>query len=298
MRNHVLSLFGLAAAIAGAAPLNVGIADKSAADGTVAGEKAVRAGLYCGLGSRGGYNVYWGKILEDSPDVELTYLDGEDLRSGKLDGLDILVVPGGSGFDQYDSMREEGAEAVRRFVRDGGKYFGTCAGLAVLLNEERRVALLPYKRIDGHYLRGGGTLDVEFDEKWMKELALKNAHWKISFHNGPVVVPGKTVADVKAEPMALCKNAIDAKGKTPAHQRDSMIGTPAFIYATCGKGEIIACNCHPEGKAATRELIAAVFWRLVGRRIAIPSFGNHPKGYKYKADGTKETLKKAVEVIK
>ena len=35
-----------------------------------------------------------------------------------------------------------------------------------------------------------------------------------------------------------------------------------------------------------------------GRRIVIPSFGNHPKGYKYKADGTKETLQNAVEMLK
>ena len=258
----------------------------------------IKAGLYCGLGSRGGYNVYWGKILEDSPDVDLTYLDGEDLRNGKLDGLDILVMPGGSGFDQYDSMQEEGAEAVRRFIRNGGKFFGTCAGLAVLLNERKRIALLPFKRIDGHYLRGGGILDVEFNAKWMQELALPRANWQISFHDGPVVVPAENVTDVHAETMAVGLNAIDEHGKMPADRRDSMIGTPAFIYATCGKGEIIACSCHPEGKAATRELIAAAFGRLLGRRIAIPSFGNHPKGYKYKADGTKETLQKAVEMLK
>ena len=77
-----------------------------------------------------------------------------------------------------------------------------------------------------------------------------------------------------------------------------MIGTPAFIYATCGKGEIITCNCHPENKKATRELLSAVFDRLVGRRIAIPDFENLPKGHKFEADGTKETLKKAVKELK
>ncbi len=267
-------------------------------EGAASRRDKVKAGLYCGLGSRGGYNVYWGKILEDSPDVELTYLDGEDIRSGRLDGLDILVVPGGSGFDQYASMQEEGAETVRRFIRNGGKYFGTCAGLAVLLNERKRIALLPFKRIDGHYLRGGGVLEVQFNAKWMQELALPTANWKISFHDGPVVVPDAAVPGVKAETMAICKNAVDQTEGKPESERDSMIGTPAFIYATCGKGEIIACSCHPEGKAATRELIAAAFGRLLERRIAIPSFGNHPKGYKYKADGTKQTLRNAVEMLR
>ena len=60
----------------------------------------------------------------------------------------------------------ECAEAVRRFVRNGGRYFGTCAGLALLLNEERRIALLPFTRIASHYLRGGGDLEVAFNAKW------------------------------------------------------------------------------------------------------------------------------------
>ncbi len=258
----------------------------------------LRAGLYCGLGSRGKCSVYWAKILADSPDVEPAYLDGEDLRNGKLDGLDILVVPGGSGFDQYDSMGEEGAEAVRSFVRGGGRYFGTCAGLALLLNEESRVALLPFRRIDGHYLRGGGTLVVEFSAKWEAELGLADATWEVLFHNGPVVVPGGDVADVRAKTMAICQNAVDEHGRMPEERRDSMRRTPAFVHATCGKGEIIACNCHPEGRKKTRELVAAVFGRLTGRRIAIPDFENFPKDYTYTADGTKGTLIKALEELR
>ncbi len=258
----------------------------------------IKAGLYCDLGSRGVNSVYWAKILRDSPDVELTYIDGEDLRSGKLDGLDILVMPGGSSKKQYSSMREEGAEAIRRFVRDGGKYFGTCAGLSILLQETNRVALLPYRRIDGYYARGGGEVKVEFSPKWMDRLSITNAEWSIYFHDGPIITTTNGIADVKVEKMAICLNAVDEHRKKPAKQRDAMIKTPAFVYATCGKGKIIACNCHPENKKSTRILIAAVFEQLVGRRISIPEFKNFPKEYKYHADGTKATLKNAVEMVK
>ncbi len=258
----------------------------------------VRAGLYCGLGSRGVNSVYWAKILRDSPDVELVYLDGDDLHAGKLEGLDILVMPGGSSRKQYASMQEEGAEAIRSFVRDGGKYFGTCAGLSLILDETNRVALLPCRRIDGHYLRGGGDVKVEFSPKWMDKLAITNAEWSVHFHDGPVIAETDGVADVRVETMAVCRNAVDEHGKRPAESRDAMVGTPAFVYAACGKGEIIACNCHPENKKATRALIAAVFGQLVGRRIAIPDFKNFPNGFKYTADGTKETLRNAVEMVR
>ena len=180
--------------------------------------KQTKAGLYCGLGSRGKYSVYWAKILADSPDTELVYLDG-------------------------------------------------------------------------------GDLEVAFTAKWAKELGLDKAKWNISFHDGPIVVPGEAIADIQAATMAVGLNAIDEHGKMPAERRDSMIGTPAFVYAACGQGEIIACNCHPEGRKETRELISAVFGRLVGRRIAIPDFENFPKDYTYAADGTKETLKAAVAML-
>ncbi len=229
--------------------------------------------------------------------MELTYLDAEDIRNGKLEGLDILVMPGGSGMGQYDALQEEGAEAIRRYVRNGGKYFGTCAGFSATLNEaKRRIRLSPYKRIEGHYDRGFGTEDVTFNEKWMKELALTNANWKIYFRGGPVVISTDAIPDATSEVMAVCQNAIDEHNKN-LERRDAMIGTPAFVYGTYGKGEMIACNCHPEFDTTSRELISAVFGRLTGRRIAIPDFVNSPV-WAYKADGTKETLKKAVEEIK
>ena len=265
---------------------------------TASSASPIKAGFYCGLGSRGANSVYWAKILKDSPDVELVLLDGEDLRSGKLDGLDILVMPGGSSRKQFASMQDEGAEAIRRYIRGGGKYFGTCAGLSLILTETNRIALLPLRRVDGYYARGGGDVTVAFNDKWMAELALTNANWSVHFHDGPVVTATNIATDVRVEVMALCRNAVDEHRKKPAAQRDRMIGTPAFVYATCGQGEIIACNCHPEGHRETRELVSAVFDRLTGRRIAIPDFEYFPKNRKYVADGTKETLIKAMEELK
>ena len=258
----------------------------------------VKAGLYCGPGSRGGNIVYWAKILEDSPDVKLTLLDADDIRAGGLKGLDILVMPGGSGRLQCNALAEEGKEAIRRYVREGGKYFGTCAGISTAINATNRLQMAPYQFITNYYERGSGTLQVAFNEKWRKELALADAQWELHYHGGPIVIPGDAVPDGEGETMAVCLNAIEEREKRTPAERDAMIGTPAFIYATFGKGEVIACNTHPEARPETRELISAVFGRLTGRRIAIPSVKNLPKGYNYSADGTKETLRKAMKVLK
>ena len=261
----------------------------------------VKAGLYSDKGSRGKNVVYWAKILSGSPDVDVTFLDGKDVREGKLNGLDILVMPGGTGFGQYESMHEEGAAKIREYLRNGGKYFGTCAGLAVLMNENDprgRIRILPVERIRGHYMRGGGDLQVKFDEKWVKELSLTNNLYAIQFHHGPVPVPGKAVKGVKMQTVGVSMNAIDEKGQMNAYRRDSMIGTAAFIYATVDKGEILACNCHPEGRERTRDIISGVFNRLTGRRITMPKFTHFPKEFKFKATGRDSVLKGLEELNK
>lgn len=254
----------------------------------------VKTGFYCDKGSRGKNVVYWAKILSGSPDVDVTFLDGKDVREGRLNGLDILVMPGGTGFGQYESMREEGAAKIREYLRAGGKYFGTCAGLAVLMNENDprgRIRILPVERIRSHYMRGGGDLKVKFTDKWVKALALTNDVYTIQFHHGPVPVPGKSIKGVKMESVGISMNAIDEKGKMDAHRRDSMIGTSAFLYATVDKGEILACNCHPEGRERTRDIVSGAFLRLTGRRIQMPKFTHFPKEYKFKAVGRDSVLK-------
>lgn len=252
----------------------------------------IKAAIYIGAGSRGGAVVYWCKILASSPDIDVKFIDGDDLLAGALDDVELLVMPGGTGYGQYDSMyKEKGAKKIKDFMRAGGRYFGTCAGIAVVLNEDNRVKLLPRKRIANHYLRKGGTLKVQFNEKWTKELGLSKSDWEISYHNGPILVDGAPVKGVKAEDMAYCMNAIDKDGKMPAARRDSMIGTEAFVYATIDKGEMIACICHPEYRVSTYELIVKCFKRLTGRTVTMPEFKNFPKEYKYKAKGKATVLK-------
>ena len=82
-------------------------------------------------------------------------------------------------------------------------------------------------------------------------------------------IDAAAVEGTACETLATCRNGIHEQGVSP--KRDDMVGTPAFVRATCGKGEVIACNCHPEAYPATRELAVAMIRALTGREIHPPA---------------------------
>ncbi len=51
-----------------------------------------------------------------------------DMTDAGLDGLDIVVVPGGWAPSQLVAMKADGQAALARFVAGGGGYLGICAG--------------------------------------------------------------------------------------------------------------------------------------------------------------------------
>lgn len=61
-------------------------------------------------------------------------LRSEDIRNGCLQNYRMLFVPGGWASNKLKALGEKGAEEIKRFVYEGGNYFGICggAGLATM----------------------------------------------------------------------------------------------------------------------------------------------------------------------
>lgn len=69
----------------------------------------------------------------------------EDIRNGYLKNYNMLFVPGGWASNKLKALGDRGVEEIKRFVYEGGNYFGICggAGLATmdglgLLNIKRK----------------------------------------------------------------------------------------------------------------------------------------------------------------
>lgn len=230
----------------------------------------LKVGLYADKGCRGAGAAWWARILDGSPDAELTLLSGEDLRNGRLAGLDLLVNPGGAGGPQTAAMGEEGMAAVRKYVADGGKYLGTCCGFANLLNEQpsfaKRNTMVPFARIPGD-ARGGFTGAVRFTAEGQSLLGAEPKDYLIRYHNGPIVC--------QTEPVSPCSNVVvlatmncELSERGPV--TNPMFGTPSVISCDYAKGRMILFNCHPEIRADTRSLVRASIRALTGVDFRLP----------------------------
>ncbi|MFX0002322.1 MAG: BPL-N domain-containing protein [Candidatus Hodarchaeota archaeon] len=58
----------------------------------------------------------------------------DEILNGNLNDCDILVYPGGYYTTYSASLGEEGREIVKRFIKNGGSYFGICGGAKLGIN--------------------------------------------------------------------------------------------------------------------------------------------------------------------
>ena len=223
----------------------------------------IRTGFYIDEGSRSSGVFHWARLLHYSPEIELTLLDGKDLREGRLDELELLIIPGGSSAKQYRSMQESGAEAVRQFVKRGGAYVGICAGFHCALNRKERIGLLPFE-----YLQGAGgaaaLLAVDLSPRGGEVLGIKPGRYKVRYSLGPISKPGAPWEHGKGEVLGVYKSTVGPTGRPGGNFFDA----PAVIYGNYGKGKVIATSFHPESHPVNHCIALGCIYAVTGIRPA------------------------------
>ena len=223
----------------------------------------IKVALYLDEGCRGGGVIHLAQLLRSSPDVACDFIDAADVQTGRLGGYDVLVMPGGSGYDRYTQLKEEGFEKIRQYIKDGGAYYGICAGIALALNDPKRLRLIPYTR-EKNPLRGGFSAAVKFNARAEEVLGIAAGTRYFRYHDGPLPAKGDPVPDSEYEVLATFDSHVMQKGKatTPMH------GMPAVICGRYGKGKVLVTVMHPEYFPATHDVLGAGFKPLVGRPIS------------------------------
>ena len=222
----------------------------------------IRVALYLDKGCQGGGVIHLAQLLKSSPEVACDFLNAADVQAGKLTGYDVLVMPGGSGYDRYTQLREEGFEKIRKYIREGGRYYGICAGIALALNDPKRLRLIPYTR-EKTPPRGGFSAAVKLNARAEELLGIPAGTRYFRYHDGPLPAKGEPVPDSEYEVLATFDSHVMQRGKSV----NPMYGMPAIIYGRYGKGRVLVSVMHPEYYPSTHDVLAAGFKPLVGRSI-------------------------------
>lgn len=230
--------------------------------------KPVRAAAYFDNGASGCAAVRWIKILSLSPDCEFTPVDAADVRSGALGNADLYVAPGGMSSTQANMLKARGCSNIVEFVRNGGGYFGTCAGcyLAMALGDSKktsgRIGMMPYKAQISPY-RGGAELTIKFTDG-AKLFGLKPGEKRVvRYHGGPVPLEDKPIPGADIRPIATY--ACDGVYSFNTNAAPVMAGHPAVLAGTFGKGRIACTSPHPESYTHTQDIIRGGLKYVTGR---------------------------------
>ena len=225
--------------------------------------KPLKAGIFH---DENNSNIVIAKMLEFAPEYELKLLSPEDYLNGTLEGLDLVIQPGGGCRKQYNALGEKGTEALRRFVLAGGKYYGVCAGAFLALQQSRenypRLGLVPFKGDDPAHYRGKSPIDVELTEEGKTVFEGSKPTRSIIYAGGPAAVPGAPVEDVDVKVLArYAGRTISTSNPNPVEPMD---GKAAIIGGRVGKGKVFLSGPHPEFEEGAFDMVRSGIKYLTG----------------------------------
>lgn len=232
-----------------------------------AAHKAIEVAVFAGVGARSNGCVEWFRLVNSSPEMNLTLLDANDIRSGALKNVDLLVMPGGSSATIKKDLKPEGAEKLKDFIRNGGGYIGTCAGCCLMMEEQadvtRGISVMPYGRLGS---KGKFMMPLAVNKKGAEAMGVEEGEYKVRYSGGPVLYPTTNVIEgANFEVWATYASDFD----TPKNKL-VMNGNAAIVGGTYGKGRVFAIACHPENFPVTHFLVRAAFRYVTGREVTFP----------------------------
>lgn len=221
-------------------------------------EPLIRAGVYNGGGASPACVIETFEALRIDPGIVPSLIGPADIYTGKLDELDVIIFPGGSGSKQNNSMGSGLHEEVVRFVRERGKgIVGICAG-AYLVSDSKGypcLGLIGADTIDRiHDKRGSALVEVSFTEKGLEIFPeMKDYRYGyIQYHDGPVFVPPSGAKNVAYDELAVNGSDVHHTGNAP---RGMTPGKSFLLCEEAGRGRVFACAGHPESTTGMRWMV-------------------------------------------
>jgi len=206
-------------------------------------------------------------VLGRFPEIAVLELKADDIRSGALAGVDVLIHPGGSGGRQGRHLGDGGRQSIRKFISDGGGFIGICAG-AYLASADYSWSLnvLDARVLDRkHWARGTGTVELGLTDNGQRILNTKSDQLQIFYGQGPLLAPHDNPDIPDYETIATYRTEI-AKNGAP---KGVMPGTTAIAHGRFGQGRVLCFSPHPEKTQGLEELVREAIEHVKRRRPSV-----------------------------
>ena len=247
--------------------------------------RPVKAAFYADKGGAQ-YNV--AAMLRLAPEYEVVPLSAADIAAGALEGNDMLLMPGGGSKTEFIALGPAGQDAVKRFVRGGGGYYGICAGAFLVRQSDVGLCLVPFTDDKPEHYRGWAPMKIAFTDEGRKVFGADADVRTVMYWGGPVFVPGGETADADVKVLATyAGRLINTSFPKPVK---TMAGKGAILGGRVGKGKVYVQGPHPEMWECNQDLVRSGFKYLTG---VAPSKTNLPRRrggrtavVKFSLDGT------------
>ncbi len=219
-------------------------------------EKKIIVGVYAGNGASPICILETLEALRIDTGIKGIEITPYQILNGKLDSIDVLIFPGGSGSKELNSLGDFGVQKIYDFVEKQGKgIVGICAGGYLLSKTPTYPSLqmIDAQNIDRkHYSRGRGLIEVKITgegENIFPELAGKRAF--LQYYDGPVLAAVDSNQQKYTE-IAQYVTDIHANKGIPAGVTP---GKTFMLYEKIGNGYVFVSAGHPESTPGMRWMV-------------------------------------------
>lgn len=221
-------------------------------------------GVFDGHG--GAQSCIWETVaaIRLDPEMSVRTVTTADIANHVLDSIDAIIIPGGSGKNQYLNLGALNRQRIKDFVARGKGAVGICAGAYLFSNTPGYtcMGLNGEQAIDiEHDNRGHGLAKFTLNEEGKQvfpELAGRDTSYVI-YYEGPVFIkhPEDTIQNVT---LAIMESDVHEEGNAPAGMTN---GKPFFLVNSYGKGRVFSSIAHPEATPGMMWMIPRmVRWTL------------------------------------
>ncbi len=199
------------------------------------------------------WGIWLYKALNQA-EIEVEPVLAEDLSEKFLEKYQVLFVPGGWASNKLQALGEKGKELIRKFVKDGGIYFGICggAGLATceglgLVKIKRKKDRVPgfsgpiKVRLNPHLL-WQGIKKPEFFLWWPSEFLIEDQNIKVlaSFEKA---LPEAFSSDLSVKDFQNQWEELENLYEIKLNP-ERMKGSPLVVEGVYGKGKAFLSLIH------------------------------------------------------